>query len=205
MLGGVRFSQLHRLDYAPLYNGTFDLKVCENCGQQARKMRTCSGCKTVNYCGVECQKQSWRSHKSACDPDFGLPRGTRGIEYTVLDTPLAAELHETQIRLQRNHQVCFPWWPPPRQKVEADAAGAQSQALSESSLVALAMELGRVDGVALPVWHDSSTPIGVDRATHLKQLRKCRLMLLYWRCPALYVRSSSSTRTPNSRSWPASR
>ncbi|KAF8215502.1 hypothetical protein K438DRAFT_1704395 [Mycena galopus ATCC 62051] len=36
------------------------------CGRNA-KLR-CSGCKSVRYCGVECQKHDWKSHKTVCTP-----------------------------------------------------------------------------------------------------------------------------------------
>ena len=47
--------------------------VCSFCGVLgSEKMRKCKGCKTVFYCGKECQKQHWDElHKVACK-DFGV-------------------------------------------------------------------------------------------------------------------------------------
>jgi len=38
--------------------------VCAVCGSEAQK--TCSGCGSVSYCGVEHQKADWGSHRRAC-------------------------------------------------------------------------------------------------------------------------------------------
>ncbi|KAJ7172843.1 hypothetical protein C8R43DRAFT_977680 [Mycena crocata] len=41
------------------------------CGKQA-EMR-CSGCKGVQYCGAECQKKDWKTHKTDCGLDGKPP------------------------------------------------------------------------------------------------------------------------------------
>jgi hypothetical protein len=44
-------------------------KVCAACGAAAAdgvKLRVCSGCKSVHYCGPDCQKGDWKQHKGAC-------------------------------------------------------------------------------------------------------------------------------------------
>lgn len=49
---------------------------CANCGAPdvidggTAKLRTCSRCKLVRYCGAECQKQHWKSggHRDLCIP-----------------------------------------------------------------------------------------------------------------------------------------
>ena len=43
--------------------------VCANCGRKAdatTKLKNCTGCHSVKYCGVNCQKKAWRSHKKEC-------------------------------------------------------------------------------------------------------------------------------------------
>jgi len=42
-----------------------DRGACEVCEKVDGSMR-CAGCKQVNYCGKECQRKDWKSHKSVC-------------------------------------------------------------------------------------------------------------------------------------------
>jgi hypothetical protein len=40
---------------------------CGRCGMTERsKLRECSGCKSVRYCGKVCQKAAWPEHKATC-------------------------------------------------------------------------------------------------------------------------------------------
>ena len=39
--------------------------VCEVC-EKMEGTKRCGGCKTVSYCGAECQKKDWKRHKRAC-------------------------------------------------------------------------------------------------------------------------------------------
>jgi hypothetical protein len=40
---------------------------CGQCGMTERsKLRECSGCKSVRYCGKVCQKAAWPEHKATC-------------------------------------------------------------------------------------------------------------------------------------------
>jgi hypothetical protein len=44
-----------------------DLHVCGYCGKSATvKLVTCSQCRSVAYCGKECQKAAWKGHKKVC-------------------------------------------------------------------------------------------------------------------------------------------
>ena len=42
------------------------LLPCNNC-HKIKKTNRCSNCKSVYYCGVQCQKNDWTSHKYACE------------------------------------------------------------------------------------------------------------------------------------------
>ena len=41
---------------------------CKHCalGDSATKLWLCSGCSSVRYCSVECQRKDWKSHKKEC-------------------------------------------------------------------------------------------------------------------------------------------
>ena len=68
--------------FTPIYNATFDLKTCVQCGARARKMKHCVGCKWAKYCDRECQKANWRTHRTECCPDHALPTGISTISYS---------------------------------------------------------------------------------------------------------------------------
>jgi hypothetical protein len=40
-------------------------KVCPACGKEG-ELKKCSKCKSVGYCGVDCQKKNWKWHKRVC-------------------------------------------------------------------------------------------------------------------------------------------
>ena len=62
-----------------------DAKTCFHCGKGAKKkgavLQRCSICKHASYCGAECQKADWKSHKKTCVPDFDV---FRRIAITVI-------------------------------------------------------------------------------------------------------------------------
>ena len=40
---------------------------CDRCGKRSESgLKTCAGCGEARYCGVECQKASWKEHKPSC-------------------------------------------------------------------------------------------------------------------------------------------
>lgn len=43
-------------------------QACAACGKAGSlvKLRSCTGCKKVWYCGKECQVSDWRRHKKDC-------------------------------------------------------------------------------------------------------------------------------------------
>lgn len=40
--------------------------ACDHFEVQCKEYKRCSKCKTVAYCGVECQKSDWKRHKAEC-------------------------------------------------------------------------------------------------------------------------------------------
>jgi len=65
--------------FTPIYNATFDLKTCVQCGAMAPKMKHCIGCRWARYCDRKCQKANWRTHRTERCPDHALPTGIRTI------------------------------------------------------------------------------------------------------------------------------
>ena len=50
-------------------NSLFTLKSCENCGKTKSTMKEymgCARCGKVFYCGKDCQKKNWSTHKRDC-------------------------------------------------------------------------------------------------------------------------------------------
>ena len=44
-------------------------EVCANCGKQRSdtvKLKDCTACRLVKYCGVDCQRAHRKQHKKAC-------------------------------------------------------------------------------------------------------------------------------------------
>ena len=44
-------------------------EICANCGKQGSdtvKLKSCTACRLVKYCGVECQRAHRKQHKKAC-------------------------------------------------------------------------------------------------------------------------------------------
>ncbi|MCH9624968.1 MAG: hypothetical protein S4CHLAM123_01300 [Chlamydiales bacterium] len=39
---------------------------CEKCGKTDQKLLRCVQCKSVWYCGLDCQKRDWPEHKRVC-------------------------------------------------------------------------------------------------------------------------------------------
>lgn len=43
-----------------------DIRTCEQCQLRGMGYQRCSRCKTVYYCGTECQRAHWSQHKNGC-------------------------------------------------------------------------------------------------------------------------------------------
>ena len=53
------------------FEGYYSAKLnpigCGNCGETTAKLRQCTACKAIKYCGVDCQSEDWRRrHKKEC-------------------------------------------------------------------------------------------------------------------------------------------
>jgi hypothetical protein len=54
MMGGSKITKAKKI-----------LQTCECCGLVAT-LKKCGGCRKVYYCGAECQKSHWLTHKATC-------------------------------------------------------------------------------------------------------------------------------------------
>jgi hypothetical protein len=43
-----------------------DRQACAACGVSSVKLLNCGRCQNENYCGVDCQKRAWKTHKKVC-------------------------------------------------------------------------------------------------------------------------------------------
>lgn len=60
------------------------IKDCKNCGEREKELLKCSRCKKVYYCGADCQRKNWPTHKLTCSkpqetPVQPLPPKEEGI------------------------------------------------------------------------------------------------------------------------------
>ncbi|EJK53198.1 hypothetical protein THAOC_27420, partial [Thalassiosira oceanica] len=53
----------------PVYRESDSCEACANCGKQGNdivKLKSCTACRLVKYCGVDCQRAHRKQHKKAC-------------------------------------------------------------------------------------------------------------------------------------------
>jgi hypothetical protein len=65
---GIDFSLLTTKEYKLVYKME-QIRKCEYCKKTTKEKgetQRCSGCDCVRYCGLECQKADWKSHKPFC-------------------------------------------------------------------------------------------------------------------------------------------
>jgi hypothetical protein len=82
--------------YKAIDNRTEDPMICVSCGFSKHTMNFCQGCQVAYYCSKACQKKDWPVHKARCDPDDGLPLGTRGIKYDPKYDPSVEDAIESR-------------------------------------------------------------------------------------------------------------
>lgn len=44
---------------------------CDGCDHHSKELMACARCQAVNYCGSECQREDWPTHKKVCKPCNG--------------------------------------------------------------------------------------------------------------------------------------
>ena len=49
-----------------LQDAVADMRFCAACGPTGGRLRACSRCKAVRYCGERCQREAWAAHKAVC-------------------------------------------------------------------------------------------------------------------------------------------
>lgn len=76
-------------------------KKCVNCKALSSKLKQCSRCKQVNYCGVECQRLHWTQHKHEC--------GKLRYHKTHLDDlePEPMQITDEMVHVNENNVVRF--------------------------------------------------------------------------------------------------
>jgi len=65
---GIDFSLLTTKEYKLVFKAE-QVRKCEYCKKTTKEKgetQRCSGCDCVRYCGLECQKADWKSHKPFC-------------------------------------------------------------------------------------------------------------------------------------------
>ena len=58
-------SMFQMMDNTRTVNPKKFFQTCECCGNKGT-LKKCGSCKKVYYCGAECQKSHWKTHKSNC-------------------------------------------------------------------------------------------------------------------------------------------
>ncbi|KAI9006755.1 hypothetical protein DFJ74DRAFT_689316 [Hyaloraphidium curvatum] len=69
--GSVAGSQNFLLRRKALHSATSVADSCDACGKHQQgelKLMRCGRCGVARYCGVECQRASWKEHKKDCIP-----------------------------------------------------------------------------------------------------------------------------------------
>jgi len=80
-----------------------DIKTCAKCGKSGSDFRRCSRCKEARYCGVECQKTHWPTHKADCKPASEKPKPAD--EDTVVGFVECETYEECRVYLVKNPQI----------------------------------------------------------------------------------------------------
>ena len=54
------------IDHQSSSTSTSSLNFCASCGSTSTVLRACTKCRSVKYCGRECQSKDWKRHKLVC-------------------------------------------------------------------------------------------------------------------------------------------
>lgn len=80
----------------------YDLRCCAKCAK-TDNLRTCGGCKLLNFCSVDCQKAYWSVHKKECKlleksiKNKMTPSFNEGLDSLIGNSYL--ELQETHLQM----------------------------------------------------------------------------------------------------------
>lgn len=55
-----------KLKTAPSLKSDVSARTCSSCKKQGEKFQRCGHCKKVYYCGQDCQRNDWSTHKASC-------------------------------------------------------------------------------------------------------------------------------------------
>ena len=99
-------------------------EACANCGKQGSdvvKLKNCTACRLVKYCGVDCQKAHRKQHKKACKQRAAELRDeqlySQGLErhqgdfcpICTLPTPLPMDEHSVFNTSNMLHETDLSW------------------------------------------------------------------------------------------------
>mmetsp|Transcript_106111 Transcript_106111/g.300029 ORF Transcript_106111/g.300029 Transcript_106111/m.300029 type:complete len:255 (-) Transcript_106111:225-989(-) len=75
-------------------------RSCNVCGAPAAKL--CSRCKCRHYCGPQCQRSDWRSHKQYCEPPQTVAARVKALERTWLNDGGDQDSWQLMLRASRD-------------------------------------------------------------------------------------------------------
>ena len=94
-------------------------KTCGSCNQPSKTK--CSRCKLIYYCGVDCQKKDWTSHKKFCKSNAVIkktdkPSKPEGANVPTHDMTLSVKVDTSTIHgkgvfatnpISQGERICF--------------------------------------------------------------------------------------------------
>lgn len=78
-----------------------EFPYCYHCNERNTKVRLCSGCKSVKYCGKECQTANWEKHRADCASFASEANVARTSEFSI-DSILSMEFADAIKCVSRN-------------------------------------------------------------------------------------------------------
>lgn len=104
-------------------------KRCDKCGILQKGLKICSGCRTVQYCSKECQRDAWSTHKVKCKTFDSSTSVTLVAFYpdSRFSLPLAA--------LQRGQFAGLPTEPVPLSQMRTNQAPSKIPAGGKRTVV----------------------------------------------------------------------
>ena len=66
-------------------------RACGACGATSSKLMTCSGCRAAQYCGTDCARRAWPSHKAFCKAEAARLKEAAGAAAGAAAAAAAAQ------------------------------------------------------------------------------------------------------------------